>query len=577
VRQFVLLIGFVFLAAAAGCGGGSARGPVPSSVASPGTSLAKYQVTVRIDAPKLAGTAGRRRPQYLSAATTQMVIDIHQSGGSIAGYPKTVALTPTSGGCTSTLASTSCQIIVSLAAGNYIAALTAEDASGRALSAAQSIALTVVANAANSIALTLSGIPHELDVASGARAVHGSQNEGLLLYGSAAQAFIVTARDVDGNIIVGPGAPTYAMSVVSGSGWTPSAPPATTPNTFTLTPPGINGAGAVLRVTATYPDTTCTQPGAVCTATFSVKNDIQTLFVANLNGGTVTEYAPPYTGAPTTISLGANSPYALTMDAAGNLFVANQLGNTVSRYAPPYTGTPATISTGVNVPQAVALDAAGNLFVLNYEVTPGNLSFGSVTEYAPPYTATPTTILTPSGPRALTMDAAGHLFVADWGGSVVTVYALPYDGPPTTILSGVNQPLSLAVDAAGNLFVGNYAGGYAGGTVTVYAPPYTGTPTTISTGVSAPRSLTLDAAGNLFVGNHGNNTVTEYVPPYSGAPATISSGVNDPYALTFDGMGNLFVANASGDTVTVYAPPYTGAPTTISTGVKAPFALLFTP
>jgi hypothetical protein len=52
VRQFVLLIGFVFLAVAAGCGGGSARGPVPSSAVSPGASLSKYQVTVRIDAPK---------------------------------------------------------------------------------------------------------------------------------------------------------------------------------------------------------------------------------------------------------------------------------------------------------------------------------------------------------------------------------------------------------------------------------------------------------------------------------------------------------------------------------------------
>jgi hypothetical protein len=91
VRQFVLLISFVFLAAAGGCGGG------------------------------------------LSPATTQMVIDIQQGGGSIAGYPKIVALLPTSGGCTSTIASTSCQIIVSLAAGSYTATLTAEDPVGNAL------------------------------------------------------------------------------------------------------------------------------------------------------------------------------------------------------------------------------------------------------------------------------------------------------------------------------------------------------------------------------------------------------------------------------------------------------------
>lgn len=63
---------------------------------------------------------------------------------------------------------------------------------------------------------------------------------------------------------------------------------------------------------------------------------------------TVTEYTPPYTSAPTTISsVAANAPQALLVDGSGNLFVAN-VGSSpadVTEYAPPYTGAPTTTIT----------------------------------------------------------------------------------------------------------------------------------------------------------------------------------------------------------------------------------------
>lgn len=573
MRQISRLISLALLAAAAGCSGGSGQhAAVPLSAASPGQSGsgAKYRVTIRIDVPKTAGTANRRHPHYISPATTQLVVDIRQNGNSITGYPTTVALTPTSGGCTSTLANTICQLNVSLAPGMYTATLTAEDASAQALSSAQSIAFTIVQGANNTIALTLSGIPEEVDVASGARAVHGSQSGGFVLYGSAAQAFIVNARDVDGNIIVGPGAPTYAVSVLGGSGWTPVDPSASAPNTFTLTPPGHNGAGAVLRVTASYSDTTCTQPGAVCTASFSVKNDIQMLFVANASANTVTEYSPPYTGTPTTISTG-QYPDALTVDAASDLFVVNYNDGTVAEYVPPYTGTHTTISTGLNTPYALTLDVAGDLFVANNGTN-------TVTEYAPPYTGAPTTTIGSGtddvfAPLALGLDAARDLFVSTTDSRVV-VYAPPYTGTHSTITNGVDGPQALTLDAAGDLFVMN---ANPANTVTEYAPPYTGAPTTVHSGLNYPYALTLDDAGDLFVANFNSSTVTEYAPPYTGTPVTIRTGVNNPRALALDAAGDLFVVN-SNNTVTAYAPPYTGSPTTtVSAGVNTPRALVFTP
>src|SRR5580658_1990106 len=262
-------------------GGGGGRSSVPATGSQAPQQTAKVPVTFRIDVPTQAASAKARSPRYISPATTQLSINIEQDETEVNGYPVTVGLTPTSGGCTSSLASTYCQLTVTLALGSYTATLTAEDATSTALSSAQSIAFTVVDNATNVIAIVLSGIPHSLQIASGAYGVVGSGSAGFTLYGVAPQPVIVTALDADGNTIVGPGSPTYSASPVSGSGWSAGAPSTTAPNTIVIDPPGTNGSGATFVVTANYSDSTCSQSGAVCRATFTMKSDVQALFVAN--------------------------------------------------------------------------------------------------------------------------------------------------------------------------------------------------------------------------------------------------------------------------------------------------------
>ena len=109
----------------------------------------------------------------------------------------------------------------------------------------------------------------------------------------------------------------------------------------------------------------------------------QSLFVANAGNSTVTGYPlnDLATASPKRISSGVNSPVglmSLAFDASGDLFVANcgsACGGTgvgtVTEYAPPYTGAPiATISKDVNAPLALAFDPSGDLFVANVATTP---------------------------------------------------------------------------------------------------------------------------------------------------------------------------------------------------------------
>jgi streptogramin lyase len=252
----------------------------------------------------------------------------------------------------------------------------------------------------------------------------------------------------------------------------------------------------------------------------------QVLFVANNHNGTVTEFAPPYTGAPIATLPVGGGPSFIAFDPSGNLWVSN------SAFAPPYTGAPIiTIPIGGNDPIfGVVFDPSSDVFL-------ANLFASNVTEWAPPYPpSAPVAAISNgiNGPLGLTFDHSGNLFVANFSGNTVTEYAPPFNNaaPIATITNGVAAPFGLAFNSSGDLFVANFLGG----TVTAYAPPFTGTPiTTISKGLDEQSGVAFDANDNLFVSNQANSTITEYVPPYTGSPvATLSNPANaDPVGLLF--------------------------------------------
>jgi hypothetical protein len=155
-RMRAMSAALVALLLAACAGGGS----VPPSVtgAQSGASH-RGSLTLRIKVPHKKRHVRRSKAgKYISPATQSIQVAI--TGSST--QTLTADLTPTSTGCSSTLATTVCSLSLSLPPGTYSADISTYDglgATGQLLSAGQAINFQILAGVSNSIQATLSGYP----------------------------------------------------------------------------------------------------------------------------------------------------------------------------------------------------------------------------------------------------------------------------------------------------------------------------------------------------------------------------------------------------------------------------------
>ena len=209
---------------------------------------------------------------------------------------------------------------------------------------------------------------------------------------------------------------------------------------------------------------------------------LSTALLASCNGAgnnlspSTTSFEPPDGAQRSTVA-----SLERRMRMGPNLYVANVEGNTVTVYAPGKTSVLRTVSQGVHEPYTLAISRLGYLHVANNYTGPSNL--GNVTTYPPGGKSLRHTITQGvSYPRALAFDASGDLYVADYagsGGNAVTVYAPASQSVLRVISQGLSGPVALAFDASGNLYVANY---WFGTAVTVYAPGSSSVLRTISAG-----------------------------------------------------------------------------------------------
>jgi len=564
---------FALIAVLAGC----SRGAVPSASSNAGGAPgAAHHGTLRLVIkvpPKKKAHRAIKRGKFVSPATQSMTVAI--SGA--ATKTLTANLTPTSNGCSSTLATTTCTLSLDLAPGTYDAAISTFDGlsgDGALLSAGQAIDFNIVAGASNNIPVTLSGIPHSLRLSQLGLAVQqtaASPTFAFTLTGLFPGKMLAYALDADDDIIVGPGAPTMAVTQTSGTAFTIANPSTTSPNVFSLTGPGTDGVLGEFALTASYADATCSLAGAVCTAAFAVKAHAQSLIVTNVDGSEVL-FTPPYTGASTRLPgfegnriIPTGSPQSTAFDAAGNFYVIDTPSYLLSgllMIAPPYTGAPTWVENIVQG-SAIARGPNGSIFIANYVA-----GAGSITQY-PSSTSIANGI---SGPKSIGFDASGNMFVANVDGAGgVSEYAPPYAAGATPVELGGGPVTQVAVASTGDVFAG-VPDPSNPSVIERFTPPYGGTFATVASGYLV--SPVVGPNDVLYYADLGASGIVAVAPPYAAVSGTIADA-NVPRAITFDGAGDMIVTNFS--TVSIYAPPYTGTPTILYSGVSNAFDTAVTP
>ena len=540
-------------AGTAACSGGATGPGLPPLQATAKQGVApglRVRVTIKV---ALVAAARPKRPHFISPATKSLKMTIAQNAQTV--LTKTVDLTPSSTGCTSSLASVTCTLDISLAAGQYSATLTTFDAingTGKELSTAQNVAFSVTAGGNNEIPLALSGIPHALVVAS-----------------AGANAVYALVQDADGNFIVGVGAPLLVAAKTGGAAIaTITQPTLTAPNRFDFALAASPAAGTeTIGITAKFPEgetNGCAQTGAVCSFPTAVTATYrQTLLVANTGGGSVLGYAVPLAGAtqPPDSVVGVPDAYDLAFDTHGNLFASSSAA-AASMYeiAAPYAGITATDPNNMSISQPIVIDSHGNAFV-------GNNSNGTdnVVEFGPPYTGAPKATITNGAnhPYTLAMDSSDTLYMANYFQTLIALQA-PYTGTPVSV-SLAGKPHSMLL-ANGRVYVGEDSA------IEVFTLPLTNASKpviTLSDSVNQATGLALDKSGDLwvadFVGYGGE--VQEFPAPIANneaATVTINetpygTALYDPTQLAFDNAGNLYVLHQAGGYnsggVNEYMPP----------------------
>lgn len=393
-----------------------------------------------------------------------------------------IGLTLASQNCSPAPSGLTCAYSTVLAPGSYTGSITTYDgpvgcqpSHCNELSTDQSFPVTIAAGQANAPAISLYGVPANLKlfaVSSNATTRDFGAFSVFRVGGLGASATALAyASDLDGATIVGPGAPSFAISTAASAGWTSTM----SGNALTVTAPSTTSFGSpAMHLVASSP--ACQETAALCH------------FDVLINP----------------------APILAIADTA-NSTVHVVITNTTTGKLTPY----ATVTSGVSSPSAVAFDKAGDLVVLN----PSNVAV-----YAPPYTGAPKATIAVFAPTTMAVDNAGDVAVATsfFGNYAVAVYRAPGYGASTETTTLSNAATALAFDwKTSDLFVAQ------SGNVSGYSSPYFGSPASPSLSISNPAGMDFDSSGDLFVSDSVAGTLTQYTSPAFGLGSSVSS-LNTP-------------------------------------------------
>jgi streptogramin lyase len=501
----VLSIAGLVVASACSSHGSSAL-PMPGST--PPARNTGTAATLSIVVPQPARTTSARRPQYVSPSSAQLQVAVN------GGAPATYGLTASTPGCGIVSANLTCSFAIAAPPGNDAFALTLTDTAGNVLSR-NVVSATLTAGVSTPVDVTLAAVPASVRAVPGRNSgIEGSGTPAYHIPGLFPQRIELQALDADGNVIIGPGAPTFsAPAVSSGSAYAGITPAGSTdPNGYILS--AVAGAGG---------------------QTVSLSMTAQGI---PLNDGT--------TSAPVSGSTSFTFTPAIAVAGGPTLMVYSvETGNQVAIFSI------CSGFCGTTIDNAITAGPSGNIFVKYQQI--GGLSQTYTIKEFPVGSAVASRTLTTSngvtGSGGMAVDKNGMLYDANAANGVflnrkpaqITEF-LPGATSPKYSITGstLTGPQGVAVDGSGNVYVTNFDG-----TIPVYG---SGSHTTAlrtmkSTAVAAPTAAIATAAGGLYVLDNTNRTVA-YFAPGATTVATVATPALPAQgsSLAYDASGNVWVS-----------------------------------
>ncbi|HTW86182.1 MAG TPA: hypothetical protein VMD91_19070 [Candidatus Sulfotelmatobacter sp.] len=540
---FVLASAVVAAAGLAACGAGGARS-VPSAPNDRQPALAHAKIVITIPSGKTT-SSGARLPRYLSPATASIAI-VFTPTGSTPGGPQTfnASLTPTSSGCSSSLASTVCTLNITLAAGTYLGSFTTEDASSNPLSSATSVAITIVEGQANTIQATLGALPASYAIAPYPGSFGATTTQAVEPVWPSSK-FIINALDVDGNVIVGPGAPTYTVAL-SGHGapnpLTLVQPTTSAPNAFTISESSYDGAAQTLTLTATLAGGASCGGAVVCSATFTVDPQEIVAMDSYQPAGSIVFVAYPDMKLQLGVLPASTTAQGVVSDGSGNIYFFDA-NSELAKSAYPFTSK-------TDLPVGL-VDAAA--VRLTYDAGIGDIDVSDPSSFAviyPPYSTSYSPVSNVSNVVYGANPDHNAFLVANGAGGLIAGTYSSFAGNGSDSFDAIYCPTGFGSGATHDALLMTYNGSGNGSIAIEFVSPASngfvqGFPAGTEIAQQAYQ-IACDSSGNVTV--YYNGALNVFAPnatsPFLTVPAALPYA--KPYGLTTDAIGDVFYAQPNG-------------------------------